>query len=434
MLLQTFELNEIVQILDPETYIWESAKIIAFISDWSLKIQWINGNNRWINWDNRLDKIEIPLEFRDEQNMWNVRKARQSQPVLSKKRSKPLSFKPNRLQKNDPVTFWLRDCDCLRHCLIDSHGQIKTGKIATNDPFAHECVVEMDEMLHYVPYCCLKNQVEDTDVHDEEAEDDEKAQETKQEHRQEPKPKRTKTQETELDFSTLIPKTDVDVKLSFVPCINGICQRGSIIALSGMDFKVNDLYYSAQKFKPIAMMISVDDEDCELRMPVTTCSLKVSDYLKNEEINFVTLDNDVDRTFAVFSAIKRCVGLSFKKSSTVTNFIPSTELTKRVCGFKSNSSKEAVKFSIEVESGSLGSYHSLDFILGQNWDIIPDVLENEPDTLIKSLKFTEHREFMMFSIRCHITTTEGRYKKNEDHRRSFRDNIEIARSEYYIDL
>ena len=53
MLLQTFKLNEIVQILGPETYIWESAKIIAFISDWSLKIQ-------WIDWNNRLQKIEIP--------------------------------------------------------------------------------------------------------------------------------------------------------------------------------------------------------------------------------------------------------------------------------------------------------------------------------------------------------------------------------------
>ena len=92
MLLQTFKLNEIVQILDPETYIWESAKIIAFISDWSLKIQ-------WIDWNNRLQKIEIPLELRPGPNRWNIRKARHSQPVMSKKRSKPLSYNPNRLQK-----------------------------------------------------------------------------------------------------------------------------------------------------------------------------------------------------------------------------------------------------------------------------------------------------------------------------------------------
>ena len=85
---------------------------------------------------------------------------------------------------------------------------------------------------------------------------------------------------------------------------------------------MKDLYYSAAKSKPIAKMISVDDEDTELLKPITTCSLKVSDYLKNKATNFLTLVNDVDRTFAVFSAIKRCVGLSSKKSSTVTNFIP----------------------------------------------------------------------------------------------------------------
>ena len=290
---------------------------------------------------------------------------------------------------------------------------------------------EMDdfsEMLQSVPYCYLKEeqeepQSEDNDVQDEEDEEDEEtgeAHETNQEHQ----PKRTKTQEPELDFSTLIPRSDDDVKLSFVPCINGICKQGSIMALAGMDFEVKDLYYSAQKLKPMAVMISVNDEDCELRMPVTTSSLKVSDYLKNEEINFFTLDNDIDRTFAVFSAIKRCVGLS-KKSSTVMNLIPLTELTKRVCGFKMNSSKESVKFSIE---GSLASYHSLDFILGQKWDIIPNVLENEPDTLITSLRFTEHREFMMFYIKCHITATKGLYKNNEDHRRSYLSNLEISSS------
>ena len=236
LLLQTFKLNEIVQILDPETYIWESAKIIAFISDWSLKI-------KWIDWNNRLQKIEIPVELRPDSNRWNIRKARHSQPVMSQKRSKPLSYNPNRLQKNGPVTFWLPDCERVGHCFIYSHGKIKTGTISTNDPFTHECVVEMDKMFRFIPYCYLKNSVEDNHVHDEKAEDDEEAEETRQEHREEPKQKRPKTQIPEIDFSALIPQTDVDVELGYVPCVNGICQRGSIITLSGMEFKVEDLYY-----------------------------------------------------------------------------------------------------------------------------------------------------------------------------------------------
>ena len=120
----------------------------------------------------------------------------------------------------------------------------------------------------------MKNSVEDTHVHDEKAEDDEEAEETRREHREEPKQKRPKTQIPEIDFSALIPQTDVDVKLSYVPCVNGICQRGSIITLSGMEFKVEDLYYSAQKLKPFAIMVSMDDEDCKLRMPIKQLFVK----------------------------------------------------------------------------------------------------------------------------------------------------------------
>ena len=196
MPLQTLKLYEIIQILDPETSMWESAKLIAFISDWSLKIQWIDLNNR-------VQKIEIPLGLCPDPNKRNIRKARHSQPVMSKKRSKPLSYNPNRLQKNEPVTFRLPDCECVGLCFIDSHGKIKTGTISTNNPFTHQWVVEMDEKFRFIPYCYLKNSVEDTHVHDEKADDDEEAEDTRQEHREEPKQKRPKTQIPEIDFSTM---------------------------------------------------------------------------------------------------------------------------------------------------------------------------------------------------------------------------------------
>ena len=132
------------------------AKITAFISDWSLKIKWTHWNNRkWASGST----IEIPQECRADQIKWKIRKEQHSDPVLPKKRSKGLLFNPNKLQKNEPVTFWSPICECLDYCSIVSHGQIKTGKISTNDPFVHACVVEMDdssEMLQSVPYCYLK--------------------------------------------------------------------------------------------------------------------------------------------------------------------------------------------------------------------------------------------------------------------------------------
>ena len=150
---------------------------------------------------------------------------------MSKKRFKPLSFNQHRLQKNKPVTFRLPNCDCVGHCFVPSHRKVETATISTNNPLTNECVVEMDEMFRYIPYCYLRT-VENTHVHDEKAQVDEKAKETRQEHREEPKQKRTTTQIPDLDFSTLIPKIYVDVKFGYIPCVNGICQRGSIITLS----------------------------------------------------------------------------------------------------------------------------------------------------------------------------------------------------------
>ena len=46
MLLQKFETKEVVHILDPLTFIWELAKITAFISDWSVRIKLLEWSTR----------------------------------------------------------------------------------------------------------------------------------------------------------------------------------------------------------------------------------------------------------------------------------------------------------------------------------------------------------------------------------------------------
>ena len=46
MLLQKFETNEVVHILDPLKYIWELAKISAIMSDWTVRIKWMEWSTR----------------------------------------------------------------------------------------------------------------------------------------------------------------------------------------------------------------------------------------------------------------------------------------------------------------------------------------------------------------------------------------------------
>ena len=61
MLLQTFYENEVVLILDPATSIWESAKIISILSDWGVRI-------KWLDWSyNKKEDITVPEVYRPEQ-------------------------------------------------------------------------------------------------------------------------------------------------------------------------------------------------------------------------------------------------------------------------------------------------------------------------------------------------------------------------------
>ena len=62
MLLQIFSENEIVQILDPATSIWESAKIIAFINDWCVRIKWVDWSSK------KQEDIAVPEKDRSERN------------------------------------------------------------------------------------------------------------------------------------------------------------------------------------------------------------------------------------------------------------------------------------------------------------------------------------------------------------------------------
>ena len=37
-----FKTNEIVQALDETTWIWEEAKVISVVSDWTMRLKWVN--------------------------------------------------------------------------------------------------------------------------------------------------------------------------------------------------------------------------------------------------------------------------------------------------------------------------------------------------------------------------------------------------------
>lgn len=69
MNLHIFKSNEIVQVLDESTYIWEAAKIIGLESDWSVRV-------KWVDWTSKPAVVITVPESRRATGVesWNVRR------------------------------------------------------------------------------------------------------------------------------------------------------------------------------------------------------------------------------------------------------------------------------------------------------------------------------------------------------------------------
>ena len=77
-----FRSEEVVQVLDETTFIWEAAKVVGIISDWSLRL-------KWLNWSGSVD-ITVPENVRGHgQEHWNVRKPLRKTPVVEEHAGRP---------------------------------------------------------------------------------------------------------------------------------------------------------------------------------------------------------------------------------------------------------------------------------------------------------------------------------------------------------
>ena len=170
-------------------------------------------------------------------------------------------------------------------------------------------------------------------------------------------------------------------------------------------------------------------QDETLRLPAVKVHLKECDYLDKEVFDFLQMANPhpVNVAFAVYSAIKRLVG-STRRSATTHNYpwttiAPSTELIRRFFGF-TGGAKETVKFSSDWADGTRGCPRSWDALLGHRWDVLHGLGAERQDKVIRTMKFSEHRDFGCFTVRCHITTLPGRFRHEEDYRSVLLHNYE----------
>ena len=193
---------------------------------------------------------------------------------------------------------------------------------------------------------------------------------------------------------------------------------------------VFSLEFDGSREKAFAHLTSVLDDEITVKLPAVLVHLASENYLKNEEFDISDLMHEIDQAFAVFAAIKRAVGLTRNRNTQTYTICPSTQLTRRYTGFGSNR-KETVKFGIAIPEGARGCHRSLDSVLGNRWDVLPASTEGALDLVVKTMRFTEHRDFGLFSLRCMINATEGRYHSETNYRTLVRNNLGEASAADY---
>ena len=76
----------------------------------------------------------------------------------------------------------------------------------------------------------------------------------------------------------------------------------------------------------------------------------------------------------------------------------------------------------------------LGFCAGGKRDLLPARNERDLDTRIKSLKLSEHRDFLMSTIRCQIKARRGRYAVEDNYREVFRHSTAESAQDLFYDL
>ena len=120
MNLHIFKHNEIVQVLDETTYIWEAAKIMGLESDWSINV-------KWVDWSSKPAIVIVVPEILRSKGVefWNVRKFQKTERTLATydKRStrhgtavqlpgnyRQYSGNPAKLTRHEEVSFMQFPC------------------------------------------------------------------------------------------------------------------------------------------------------------------------------------------------------------------------------------------------------------------------------------------------------------------------------------
>lgn len=212
------------------------------------------------------------------------------------------------------------------------------------------------------------------------------------------------------------------VQLLYVPCVNGILKAGAIAVYRGLDCIVERMEFDGRVMKAFALLKLVMDEDETMRLPAVKVQLKTENFLKSETFEYSKIgQHPINQAFAVFSAVKRAVGLMrIKNGSSSVTIGPSTPVIRQFCGF--GLGRNSVKFDVAIPDGLRFSFTSWDSVLGHRWDVLNGTKDESLDTAMKCLKFSEQLDFGSSNIVLKIVSFSGRYSRDGNYRLVLRQN------------
>ena len=231
---------------------------------------------------------------------------------------------------------------------------IKHGRVLLNDPFLQQMMVSVEgEMSRYVSYSVLRNPVQQVSAIVANVEDDDDPDPDP------PAPKKTRPQKekpSEVDMINLIPMlpdgdTRTSVPLTCAPCINGILVKGEkALDRGGFTCTIERLEYVVSRKKAFVNLTWDESADFTSRIPATSVRLPQENYNTLDPVSLDSMVCQIDRAYAVFSAIKRAIGLCRKKHSASFNVCPATIFTRQCVGFEADSARDNVRISEKNQS------------------------------------------------------------------------------------
>ena len=94
------------------------------------------------------------------------------------------------------------------------------------------------------------------------------------------------------------------------------------------------------------MSLTCDENaDFTSRIPASAVRLPEENYSKLDPVSLDSMICPIDRAYAIFSAIKRAIGLCRKKHSASFNVCPATTFARRCVGFEADSARDNVRIS-----------------------------------------------------------------------------------------